>query len=444
MKAGDTIVFERDDRLYMVAAVAPFDLAENEVADLAFAEDLRKMSPNDHLLWLRGQYVEADKPNLNGQMWTAGDLEIASLTPNLMPVTVMHDPRTAVGLIADTKMLTPAKDDLPRARIDTTLAVWQHRFPDIADEIAVNYSKGELMQSMEGKPRWYECLECGHRVPKLPDGAEAAGWCEHFEAKRIGDGVDAANTIAARRLGQVTFTGTGLIFGSRGARGAYEEATLEVQEEIAEFHERAQRPSRTKPRRSRSMDTIEIPRTEYDDLKKKGERVDEAEAKVSGLEESAGKVPDLERQVETAEAAKVKAEGERDDLKKKVDEAEETARATELSTERRGKLGKGFTEKLGDFTRGRLEEQAGALSDEEWENRLKELEETSGVKRDAESESGEESGGSSEDDETLSREETARSALGGGDPGKNGQGPSSEERQSVIGGLFAPTSTKGD
>jgi hypothetical protein len=33
----------------------------------------------------------------------------------LMPVTVMHDPRTAVGTIADVKLLTPEKDGVPRA-----------------------------------------------------------------------------------------------------------------------------------------------------------------------------------------------------------------------------------------------------------------------------------------------------------------------------------------
>ena len=100
-----------------------------------------------------------------------------------------------------------------------------------------------------------------------------------------------------------------------------------------------------------------------------------------------------------------------------------------------GGLGKDFLGKLGDFTRGRLEEQAGALSDEEWDNRLKELEEVASIKRDA--------GGKPEDkaDETVTRDETAASVVGGSDNG-NGNGdttrtgePTDAQRGSVVAGL---------
>jgi hypothetical protein len=46
-------------------------------------------------------------------MWTAGELAIKGLTPMLMPVTVMHDPRTAVGAIADLALRTPEKRQGP-------------------------------------------------------------------------------------------------------------------------------------------------------------------------------------------------------------------------------------------------------------------------------------------------------------------------------------------
>ena len=115
-------LFQDGDRIYLVAPVSPFTPGESDIEHFAFAENLKKQAPNDNLLWLKGQYVEADKPNANGHQWSEGELAIKSLTPMYCPVTVMHDPRTAVGLIADTRLLTPEKDKVPRARIETALA----------------------------------------------------------------------------------------------------------------------------------------------------------------------------------------------------------------------------------------------------------------------------------------------------------------------------------
>ena len=127
---ANTLVYEEGDRIYLVAPVTPQDVSDEEFAKFAFAEELRKRAPNPHIAWFKGHYVEADRPNGNGAMWTSGDLAFSSLTPMLMPVTVMHDPRTAVGTIADVKHLTPAKDGVTRPRIDTVLALWGHRFPE--------------------------------------------------------------------------------------------------------------------------------------------------------------------------------------------------------------------------------------------------------------------------------------------------------------------------
>lgn len=432
----DTVLFEREDHLYLVAPVAPFDLSEQEITELAFADTVRKSAPNQNLLWLRGQYVEAERTNKNGQTWAAGDLEIASLTPNMMPVTVMHDPRTAVGLIADTKLLTPDKDKVPRARIDADLAVWAHRFPEVAEEIAVNHQQGSLMQSMECLPKWTECLECGKRFPKLPGGAERAMWCNHFEEKAV---AGAANTVAARRLGAVTFTGTGLIFGTQGATGALDTAHLDVlQDEVAEFHERSAAPPDKRRPTHRRTSQVDIEQKEYEGLVAAKSKADELATKVASLEETAAKVPDLESKLEVAEAAKTKAEGEAADLKKKVDEADELARATTLRDTRMGTLGAEFTGKLGDFTKGRLQEQAKTLSDEEWDNRLKELEELSSVKRDAGEAGGAASGTGSAGDGTLTPEETARAAGGSGAPSGGGSTePTPVQRKGVIGALVA-------
>lgn len=418
--AIDTVIFERGRRVYIVGQIAPITPSSQEVEEYAFAETLRARSPNDNIVWLRGQYVEAENANANGAEWASEELAIKALTPMLMPVTVMHDPRTAVGLIADTKLLTPQADNVPRSRIDTTLGLWAHRFPEVVAEALHNYRNGQLMQSMECAYSHYDCTVCGTTFPNLPEHAEAANWCSHLRAT--------GKERAARRLRDITFTGTGLIFGSRGARGAYSEAHLEVfQEEVAEFHERAATDRRPRKRRARHMDTIEIERSEYDQLKADAGKLADLGARASAAEEQAAKVPELERQIEQAEAAKLRAEQERDELKGKVELAEEQARTAELAKERLGKLGGAFKARLGEFTRSRLEAQAGTLSDEDWDGRLKELEETSGVARSDGGVPGD------ADADTFTREELARS---GASSSGGSTGPSPEARSTVVGALL--------
>jgi hypothetical protein len=422
------IVFERGEKVYLVGPVAPIQPQQTELEEFAFADVIRQDAPNELLLWLRGQYVEADLPNANGQIWSGEELAIKSLTPRLMPVSVMHNPAQTVGLIADTRLLTPDASQVPRSRIDTALAVWKHRYPDVCEEAIHNYEQGTLMQSMECLPSWYECAECGQSFPKLPGGAEALNWCSHLKAGAIE--MAAAITRAPRRLGDVTFTGSGLIFGSRGARGAFEKAHLDtLAEEVAEFHERVQTEKPT--RRKRRMETIEIPRSEYDELKAGASKVGELEQRAGGLEEQAAKVPDLEKHVEELEISKKQAEDALVAETAKREGLEEQARAQTLSGERLAKLGEPFTGKLPDSVKGKLEEQAKTMSDEDWAERLEELAAMTGTQPDAQEDPGAAAGA------TFTREETARANLGGGNGGS--QEPSRAAVSNVLGGLFEQT-----
>lgn len=441
---NQTILFERDDRIYLVGPVAPMGVpTADQLEEFAFADAVKRMrdqAPNPVLAWFAGHYVEADKANLNGAMWTAKELAIKSLTPVFMPVTVMHDPRTAVGLIADTKLLTPQADGVPRAKIDTALALWKHRFPEAVEEAEHNHAQGTLMQSMEAHVPAYSCSECGMTYHKLPGGKERAGWCDHLKASDpTGGFLDAADKGsgadrilgASRVLEQVTFTGTGLIFGTRGAKGADPVAHLEsFQEEVAEFHERSHRDGARRPRRkTTSMETIEIAKSEYDRLTKVAGESDALKARVETAESEAAsekaRADKAASDLETAEAEKVKADEKAEAAETKVKGFEEQARQSTLRDERIEKLGDGFKAKLGEKTRERLTEQAGQLSDEDWTARLDEVAELVGVKADADKPAG--------DEETVfSREETAR--FKGGSTEDNE--PSEAARSTVVGGLF--------
>jgi hypothetical protein len=429
-------VFERGDKLYIALPISPFNPAESEIKEFAFAQDLKKMAPNEYLMWLQGNYVEADNANHNGQMWTDGDLRIKSLTPMFMPVTVMHDPRTAVGLIADVSLKTPEADQVARSRIDTSLAIWAHRFPDVAEEVDINYRAGSLMQSMECHSPAYECAECGQVFHKLPEQAERRNWCEHMEKS---DG------SAPRRLMGVVFTGTGLIFGTRGAKGANPDANLDVfQDEVAEYHDKAHRDTgKPAPKREKkglkNVETVEISKSEYDRL----QALDgELKAERATREKAETERDEAVQATEKAETEKKTAETAKDEAETKIKDFEEKAQQSELAGERMSALGSAFKEKLGEFTAKRLSEQAKDLSDEEWDNRLKELEETTAVKRDAQKEGDDKDKGSGSSGEEFSREETAAAQAGGG--GGNGSAPGVRERQSVVAGLVSRPAKKTD
>jgi hypothetical protein len=409
-----TLVYEEGDKLYLVAPVTPFNATDEEVAGFAFGTDITKQAPNPHIAWFRGHYVEADQANGNGAMWTANEIAVKSLTPMLMPVTVMHDPRTAVGTIADIRLHTPDKDKVVRSKIDTALALWAHRFPEVVEEAQHNYERGSLMQSMECLAPNYDCATCGRGFTKLPRGAEQAQWCAHLKGE--------TDVTPVRILRSVVFTGTGLIFGSRGARGADPNANLETfQAEVAEFHQRGHRNSYRPRRKRNNMDTIEIDRKEYDELRARPEQ--------AKLDEAAERASKAEKELEAAETAQKKAEDERDALKDKVEGFEESARQVTLRDERMDKLGAGFVAKLGDKTKDRLRKQAAELADDEWTARLEELEELTEAKRDDGSPAERNEGNG-----TFTREEIARhqsSGAGGG----GAHEPTPNQRRSVFAGL---------
>jgi hypothetical protein len=364
-------IHEHGEYIYITTPVQAFEPEQAEIETFAFADDLKKSAPNPRILWMRGQYVEADKANRNADEWTAGELAIKALTPVLMPVTVMHDLRSAVGTIADAKLLTPEKDQVPRARIDTTLALWEHRFPEVAKEARVNAAQGTLMQSMECLSPCYDCGVCGKMMTRGPKWQ--AEWKAH--TSEHGEHVASGGRPPTRILRSVTFTGVGLIFGTRGARGAMPSAHLEV-EELAAMHREAHSGTTKRPRRK---STVEIEDSKYEAMVKA-----QADADAKLATEATART-ELERRVEALEAAKVKAEEELATEKSAREAAEQAQRVAAMRDERMGALGTGFRAKLDklETTSKNVKAQAATLSDEEWEARLAELEESLAVKRDA-------------------------------------------------------------
>lgn len=367
-------IFEKGDRIYIVGPATVYEPSEAQMTEFAFIGDIKKRADNPNLLWMHGQYVEADIPNGNHAVWKSDELAIASTTPVFMPVNVMHDPSQAVGLIADTRLLTPAKDNVPRARIDTDIAVWKHLYPQVAEEAVSNAQQGTLMQSMECFAPSYSCSDCGTGYMKLPGGAEEETWCAHLR----GDGVEKA----ARILERVVFTGVGLIFGTRGREGADPNAYLTMEEVAArhqEAHERAadrkvkSTPAKTRTRSRIIVSDVEINANEYAELKGRPtkDELQTVESEKAALEQ---RIKDLEGEVTTEKAAHQTTKDELETKKTELTSLSTEKAAQELKSKRVGSLGDAFLEALPEPTRTLLvDKQAVELDDPAWDERLKEL-----------------------------------------------------------------------
>lgn len=359
---GRPHAFERGDKLYLTTPVTLARPSEQQISEYAFATAVKAGAPNENIGWLSGKFVEAGKPNLNGAMWLNDELALKSLTPMLMPITVMHDPRTSVGVIADTK--------LSGSVIENALAVWTHRYPEVWAEAQHNVEQGSMAQSMECYAPWYTCSVCDQQYVKLPNGAEQSSWCAHLRANDSSRGW--------RTLRDVCFTGTGLIFGSRGGRPAYTEATLDyLHDEIAEAHDKSHHDSTYRPRSTQRMGLVQIEDTELAALRK--ER-DDAKLQVTTLSDEKR---ELTTKVEKAEADKVTAETAKTASDEEVKKLKADAETASLKDKRIAALGAGFMAKLGDTSKTVLNDLAAKASDDEWDLALKEREEMAKVKRDA-------------------------------------------------------------
>lgn len=437
-------VCEKDEHIYIQTPLKVYDPEATEIEGFAFRQaasaagvvDLKQTAPNPKILWASGRYVEAEKANSNADYWRADDLAIKALTPTLCPVTVMHDLRSAVGVIAHTALRLPGDDPtVPRPRLDTVLAIWGHRFPDIAEETRINAQQGTLMQSMECiSPHW-DCSCCGQMMLRTASWQE--DWAQHVATH---DPMGGELRAPARILGGVVFTGTGLIFGTRGARGAYPEAHLEV-EALAELHAKSHHDKAHRPQRRRNR--MDLDDAKYQELVAQATLAKTAEAKVSELTAT---IAAKDSTIETLEAAKVKAESERDAEKAAREAAETKANIAAMREDRLGKFGTAFVAALDKRanTKAKVHDQAGTLPDADWLARVTELEELLDVKADAAADpaGGTEdkgNGGSGAPEGTagllFDREVVANAGIAPPAGGAGPQAPSPAARQSVIGGL---------
>lgn len=160
---------------------ASVNAAQDRADDLADGWD--RVEANPDIMWISGNFVEADHPNSNMQFWTAADLSMSEYTIRFSPLNVAHRFRHPVGFFADTRTVQLERaPDQGSMRIQVLAGMWSHIFPEQAAVVAAADAAGELFLSMECTGTHLVCAGasgCGQKF----DYQDAGSHCQHLQER---------------------------------------------------------------------------------------------------------------------------------------------------------------------------------------------------------------------------------------------------------------------
>lgn len=167
--ASPMLLVEGDDRITLTAPVS-------EVA--TFERLFVKLS---------GRFVEAEKANRNGAMWSTGDLEFGVKTVAGGPLNWLHEERKIVGAITGARMVTrEAAADGVGAHIVADATMWRWLYPEETRVVERASDERKLWYSMECISPEVECAGqggCGAKVPYLDALRRTEAACAHMRER---------------------------------------------------------------------------------------------------------------------------------------------------------------------------------------------------------------------------------------------------------------------
>lgn len=212
---------------------------------------------NQHMMWLQGRFVEAEKANRNGAFWSTKDLQFGEMSVKHGPLNWLHEETTVIGTIADNALIHPRGDslrtelaslldkhgtwddkadtwtayngqvfraedvdrfakpaekagvltqDMPRPYIAAVSAVWRWVHPDKVAAVEQAAAEGKLWYSMECIAREMSCQGdethegCGKTFDYITAMTQPDKTCAHIQARS-----------SARRLVDPSFLGGAVI-----------------------------------------------------------------------------------------------------------------------------------------------------------------------------------------------------------------------------------------
>jgi hypothetical protein len=228
-----TFVLERPDRLIFTSSARIVHAQDEVSVDLASAANFAIEKSNPYITWITGSLVEADKPNLNTQMWTKDDLAVSEYSIKYSPLNMLHKQQAPIGFLASTQMIDlkdHAAADGGTAKIDVLAGVWSHVFPFETALIQQADEKNMLNLSMECRSEKIHCAG--------PDGCDQSfdymdteNHCAHLKER-----------TSIRHLVNPTFRGAAILVppvqpGWQGAgAGVVQEA---IEEQAAQYADSA-------------------------------------------------------------------------------------------------------------------------------------------------------------------------------------------------------------
>lgn len=144
-------------------------------------------SKNQGFTYLRGRFVEADRPNGNGAMWTTDDLQLAEATVAGGPLNWLHDETKIIGTLLDGQMVRGDREAAGQGvgnHIASTAAVWRFLFPQETALIERAAAQNQLWYSMECVSKHVLCTGdqgCEQTFPYADVMRQAA--CSHLRER---------------------------------------------------------------------------------------------------------------------------------------------------------------------------------------------------------------------------------------------------------------------
>lgn len=172
---GGTILTEVGDRTVLTAPM-------QRNTDLDDVHE-RATEANPHYLSLTGNFVGGDKPNRNGALWSAVDLERAADTVPYGPLNWLHEGRKVIGALTGAWFHGGALDGgQPMIKADSV--AWRWLYPSETAFIEAAVEAGHGFYSMECIGSGVECASHGCGTFEYADAMRRApNVCEHVRER---------------------------------------------------------------------------------------------------------------------------------------------------------------------------------------------------------------------------------------------------------------------
>lgn len=202
------------------------------------AAEYERSAARENVMWLTGRFVEAERANVNGAIWSTDGLEAGQTSIVHMPLNFLHRSKHVIGTFTDARLLRPklaaaeqAGSALPYIAVNA--AVWKDFFPYEARMIEIAAASKVLFSSVECQSRTVRCESsqdgrwtgCGKEFPFTQTYNKPETVCSHLRER-----------TSQRRMIDPTFNAGAVIVPP--VKPGWREAHLEIRQEAEQLAER--------------------------------------------------------------------------------------------------------------------------------------------------------------------------------------------------------------